>query len=398
MTAVHDLRFDYARRAEHFRPSPVRGVFDIPMKPGMISLAGGNPDLSVLPLDLIGETTQRLIRDGGEDYLAYGNGAGEDELREAVVDLMRVSGIDARAEDTLITAGSQMGIELITTMLCNPGDVILAESPTYVGAIGTFLGLEADVEHVPCDDEGLNPEALVERIRAVRASGRRIAFLYTIPSFSNPTGIRLSLERRQQIVDICRTERIQIVEDDPYGMISFDGTVTPAMRSLDDSVVYLGSMSKIFSPGIRVGWMLAPSDLRGRLQLASEATTICASVLSQHIALGFLTETDWQSTIQRATALYGSRARALTEGLAEHMPSNTRWTTPVGGFFTWITLSPEADADALMQRGVDEGIVFVPGTAFYADGQGSNTIRLAYSLADEDELREAARRIASVVA
>ena len=396
MTSPNAARYDYARRAEQFRPSPVRSVFDISMKPGMISLAGGNPDLSVLPLAQLGEASAALVRDRGTEVLQYGTGAGVDELRETLADFMTLSGIHADAADLLVTSGSQMGIELITTMLCDAGDVVLAESPTYVGAIGTFLGLEADIEHVPCDEEGLIPEALLERIRQVRASGRKISFLYTIPSFSNPTGIRLSLQRRQQIVDICRAEGVQIVEDDPYGIISFDGTVTPAMRSLDDSVVYLGTMSKIFSPGLRVGWMLAPGELRDRLQLASEATTICASVLSQHLALEFLSG-DWRSSVESATARYHSRAKALVSGLEEHMPASARWTTPTGGFFTWLTLESETSTEELLQPGIDAGIVFIPGTAFYADGQGADAIRLAFSLADEADLREGARRLSSVL-
>ena len=390
-------RYNYAARAQHFRPSPVRGVFDISMKPGMISLAGGNPDLTVLPLEQLGDASARLIRDRGTEVLQYGTGAGVDELREALTDLMSLSGIRSDADDLLVTSGSQMGIELITTMLCEPGDVVLAESPTFVGAIGTFLGLEADVVHVDSDDEGLIPAALRERIRAVHASGKKIGFLYTIPSFSNPTGIRLSLERRRQIVDICREEGVQIVEDDPYGIISFDGSVVPAMRSLDDSVVYLGTMSKIYSPGLRVGWMLAPRELRDRLQLASEATTICASVLSQHLALEFLTKFDWRASVETATGRYRSRAAALVEGLEEHMPSDVRWTNPTGGFFTWLTLDRDINTESLLQRGIDDGIVFIPGTAFYADGQGTDTIRLAYSLASEQDLREGARRLAGVI-
>lgn len=392
-----DPRYSYASRAQHFRPSPVRAVFDISMKPGMISLAGGNPDLTVLPLEQLGEASARLVRDRGTEVLQYGTGAGVTELREALTNVMAVSGIRSNADDILVTSGSQMGIELITTMLCDAGDVVLAESPTFVGAIGTFLGLETDIRHVECDEQGLIPAALRERIRAIRAEGKKIGFLYTIPSFSNPTGIRLPLERRQEIVDICREEGVQIVEDDPYGIVSFDGSIVPAMRSLDDSVVYLGTMSKIYSPGLRVGWMLAPRELRDRLQLASEATTICASVLSQELALEYLTNVDWRSCVATATDRYRSRAAALVEGLQEHMPSDVRWTNPTGGFFTWLNIDRDIDTESLLQRGIDDGIVFIPGTSFFADGQGTNTIRLAYSLTSEQDLREGARRLASVL-
>lgn len=392
-------RYRYAARAEHFLPSPIRGVFDVSMKPGMISLAGGNPDLTVLPLDALADTSARLIRDHGTEVLQYGHGAGVFELHDAIIDLMKLSGINADARDLLTTSGSQMGIELITTMLCEPGDVVLTESPTYVGALGTFLGLETEISHVPCNEGGIIAEALREHVRALRAAGKNIGFLYTVPSFSNPTGIRQSIERRRAIVEVCAAEGIQIVEDDPYGLLSFDGSITPALRSLDDSVIYLGSMSKICSPGLRVGWMLAPRELRDRLQLASEATTICASVLSQHLALEYLTKLDWQGTLQEAIGRYRSRSAALVEGLTAHMPEGTRWTTPTGGFFTWITLADTTiNTEDRLQRGIENGIVFIPGTAFYTDGQGANTLRLSYSLASEAEQREGARRLAEVLA
>ena len=398
MTSPAAPRYNYAARARHFVSSPVRGIFDISMRPGMITLAGGNPDLTVLPLDHLSAVSSKLITERGTEVLQYGHGAGVEELREAVCELMALTGIQATYEDVQITSGSQMGIELITTMLCDPGDVILAESPTYVGALGTFEGLEADVRHVPCDTEGLEPESLRASIHAVRAEGKRIAFLYTIPTFSNPTGIRLSVERRQQIVDVCREEHVQIVEDDPYSLLSFDGVLLPALRSLDDTVVYLGSLSKICSPGIRVGWMLAPAELRERLQLASEATTICASVLSQYLALEYLTKIDWRAVVSGATDRYRSRAEAVVAGLEKHMPADVSWTTPTGGFFTWLTIDRDIDTEARMQASIDAGLVYIPGSAFFAAGQGaSNTLRLSYSLAQEATADEAMRRLAQVI-
>lgn len=391
-------RYVYADRAEFFRPSPVRSVWDVSMQPGMISFAGGNPDLSILPLNELGDAAARILSKRGTEVLQYGAGAGLTPLRKKFAEMMTMNGVnDLDFEDIMITPGSQMGIDLTATLLCNPGDVILAEGPTFVGAIGSFLGHEADIRHVVCDEEGLVPEALIDAIKNARADGKRIAFLYTIPNFSNPTGIRLSLERRQQIVEICRAENVQIVEDDPYGILSFDGTVIPSMRSLDESVIYLGSVSKIFSPGLRVGWTVAPREFRERMQLASEASSLMAGVLSQELTYEYLTNMDWQSFVQSAIARYSARAQALVSGLEATMPEGVTWTTPKGGFFSWVTLPDGMDSDEILARAIEKKVIFISGPGFFADGQGKNNLRLSYSLVSEDNIREGTARLASVL-
>ena len=393
-----DHRYEYADRAEFFRPSPVRSVWDVSMQPGMISFAGGNPDLSILPLDELGKAAQRIITERGTDALQYGAGAGYLPLRKKFAELMETNGVhELDYEDVMITPGSQMGIDLTATLLCNPHDVILTEGPTFVGAIGSFLGHEADIRHVMCDDEGLVPEALVEAIQKARSDGKRIAFLYTIPNFSNPTGIRLSVARRQQIVEICRAENVQIVEDDPYGILSFDGTVLPSMRAMDDSVIYLGSVSKIFSPGLRVGWTVAPREFRERMQLASEASSLMAGVLSQELTYEYLEHMDWRSFVQSAISRYHGRAKALVAGLEETMPEGVSWTTPKGGFFTWLTLPEGVDSDEVLAKAIEKKVVFISGRGFFADGQGANNLRLSYSAVSEDSIREGTSRLAAVL-
>ncbi|MFT4136516.1 PLP-dependent aminotransferase family protein [Microbacterium sp.] len=394
---LHSRPVAYAVRADFFRPSPVRAVFDISMREGMISLAGGNPDLGVLPLDELGAVAGRLIAEHGLEVLQYGTGAGLEPLREAVCEVMSTAGIRAVPGDILITSGSQMGLELVTSLLCDPGDVVLVEAPTYVGAIGTFQGLEADIVHVACDDDGLIPAELERTIAEVRAQGRTIKLLYTIPNFNNPSGITLHPDRRPVVAELCRNAGIALVEDDPYGLLDFWDTPLQAIRSFDESVIYLGSMSKIFSPGIRIGWVLAPRDVRDRLQLAAEATTICPSVLSQHLANIYLREFDWRGYMNRAIDRYHERAQRLDAALAAHLPESVRWTRPHGGFFVWLTLPEGLSAEALLPRGIEEGVVFVPGTAFFGDGSGDGNLRLSFSLESPDRIEEGVRRLARVV-
>lgn len=388
---------NYADRAAGFRPSPVRSVWDVSTAPGMISLAGGNPDLHGLPLEQLALAAQRLIGEQGLDSLQYGSGAGLPELREAVTAIMAYSGVQASADDVLITPGSQMGLELVTAMFCDPGDVILAEAPTYVGAISTFVGLEAEVCHVECDDDGLIPEELEARITHLKAEGRAVKFLYTIPNFNNPSGVRLAQDRRERIARICANAGVIVVEDDPYGLISFDGRVTPAIRSFDSNVIYLGSMSKIFSPGIRVGWVLAPADVRARLQLLSEAMVIHPSILSQYLAFEYLTAFDWRATLSRSIERYRERAAALLEALSGSegvLPAGSTWTKARGGFFVWATLPQGYSADDLFELAVEEGVVFIPGSAFFADGSGSRSLRFSFSLESPEAIREGMRRLA----
>jgi 2-aminoadipate transaminase len=397
---THSAFFEnlYASRALEFRPSPVRSVWDVMMEPGIISLAGGNPDLSVLPLDELGKTCQKLVSERGTQVLQYGAGQGTPELRHALSKVMTNSGIEADPDDILVTAGSQMGIHLVTGMLCNPGDVVLAESPTFVGALGTFAGLEADVEHVECDEDGIIPEKLEQKISELRAAGKEIKMLYTIPNFGNPSGVTMSQERRPQVASICRDSGIAVLEDDPYGQLAFSGETPKAIRSYDDSVIYLGSMSKIFSPGIRIGWTVAPKVLRARLQLEQEAFTIHPSMLSENLATEYLTAFDWESILKQATRQYEARATAMLSALDEHMPSSVSWTKPEGGFFIWLTLPDNLDVPDLFDAAVEEKVVFVDGKSFFADGQSTgNHLRLSFSLETPEKITEAIRRLGAAM-
>ncbi len=395
--SLHTARL--ADRAEGYRPSPVREVFEVSMLPNMISLAGGNPDLAGLPLERIADMAHHIIKDRGQEALQYGSGAGTTELQELVCEIMALEGISAHPENVQITSGSQMALELVTKLFCNPGDVILAEGPTYVGALSVFAGLQADVVQLPIDDQGLIPDELENSISTLRAQGRTIKFLYTIPNFNNPSGITLAPERRPAIVAICRAAGIAIVEDNPYGLLSFDGSTERALYTLDpDNVFYLGSFSKIFSPGLRIGWVVAPTDVRKRLQLAAEATTICPSVLSQMLAESYISGIDWRAYVRDACAAYSRRCDAVMDALTLHLPEGSTWTRPTGGFFTWITLPAGQSADALLQPAIAAGVVFVPGSAFFAKPAGANQLRVAFSFETEEALVEGIQRLGVAVA
>lgn len=399
---------NFAARAAGFRPSAVRDVFEVAMRPGIVSLAGGNPDLEGLPLEEIGQMASEIIAREGLEVLQYGSGAGLEELNQLVTEFMTSEGSSPAVEEIQMTAGSQMGLDLVTKLFTDPGDVVLAEGPTYTGALGVFEGYQVDVQQVDMDQDGLDPAAVQARLEQLQAEGRKVKFLYTIPNFQNPTGVSLSEDRRAELVRVCKEHDVVVVEDNPYGQLSFDGRRRRSLHSYDpEAVIYLGSFSKVFSPGVRVGWMVAPERVRKFLQIAGEAVTICPSVLSQRLVLGFMSQGMWQEHTAKTAALYQERCEAVLAACEQHMPEGTQWTVPEGGFFTWLTL-PEggkfADAADALAPAIENGVVFVPGSAFYDQSEvaggvarGADQLRLAFSSVAPEKLAEGVRRLAEVL-
>jgi DNA-binding transcriptional MocR family regulator len=398
-TSAHRHDELFSERAANIKQSAVRDVFDISMRPGLVSLAGGSPYLQSLPLDKLAQTAARIIAEDGLTALQYGGGQGTEELRTQICEVMAAEGIvDARPENVVITAGSQSAQDVATKVFCNPGDVVLVEEPTYVGALNTFEAYQVQVEAVPMDDDGLVPELLEARIAALQTAGKNIKFLYTIPNFNNPSGITLAHERRQQVVDICRRANILVLEDNPYGLLRFDGEpLAPLRAGNPDDVIYMGSFSKIFAPGLRIGWALVPAHLQRRYYLASESVTLCPPTLNQMLVSAYLRDYDWKGQIETYRGLYAERCHAMLAALEEHMPEGLSWTRPQGGFFVWVTLPKGVDTYPLLQKAIDAGVVFIPGAAFTHSDEPSNKLRLAFSAVPPVAIAEGVRRLAPVL-
>lgn len=398
-----DTRLDhyassYAQRTQGMRASAVRALFSVANRPEVVSLAGGMPNINDLPLQEIGASIGELIATRGPQAMQYGSGQGEPFIREQICEVMALEGVQAHPDDVTITAGSQQGLDLVTRIFCDPGDVVLAEAPSYVGALGTFGSYQAEVVHVAMDADGLQPDALRAAALSVRAAGKRAKFLYTIPNFNNPSGITMTLERRTQVLEVCKELDILVVEDNPYGLLTLDSEPVPAIRSLDEEqVIYLGSFSKTFAPGFRVGWVLAPHAVREKLVLAQESATLCPPVFSQYAISTYLSTQDWKGQIVAFKDMYRARRDAMLGALREYMPPGTTWTEPKGGFFVWVTLPEGLDSQAMLPRAVTARVAYTPGTAFYADGLGSRNMRLSYCFPTPDRIREGVRRLADVV-
>jgi DNA-binding transcriptional MocR family regulator len=356
------------------------------------------PHLSALPMDTVADVIADLVREQGSIALQYGSGQGDPTLREQICDVMALEGIAAHADDVVVTVGSQQALDLVTRIFIDPGDVVIAEAPSYVGALGTFSAYQAEVVHVEMDHDGIIPRHLVEAIRSVRAAGKHAKFLYTIPNFHNPAGVSLSVTRRAEVLDICQEQGLLVLEDNPYGLLGFDEEPVRALRADDqDNVVYLGSFSKTFAPGFRVGWAVAPLAIREKLVLAAESAVLCPPSFSQLAVSRYLATQPWQEQIKAYRELYRERRDAMLAALGAHLPRGTRWTHPRGGFYVWVTLPPGLDAKAMLPRAVTERVAYVPGTAFYADGFGTSCMRLSYCYPPPERIVEGVRRLARVI-
>jgi DNA-binding transcriptional MocR family regulator len=388
----------YAARTAGMTASEIRALFAVASRPEVVSLAGGMPNISGLPLDVVGGAINELVRTQGPVAMQYGSGQGTPELREQITEIMRLEGIEAHADDVVVTVGSQQAVDLVTRVFCDPGDVVICEAPSYVGALGVFKSYQCEVVHAEMDADGLVPEALRAAIASVKAAGKTIKFLYTIPNFHNPAGVTLSVARRHEIVEICASEGILILEDNPYGLLGFDNDPLPAMRSLSsDNIIYLGSFSKTFAPGFRVGWALAPHSVREKLVLAQESATLCPPQFSQMAISAYLSAHDWQGQIKQFREMYRERRDAMVGALSDLMPAACHWNVPDGGFYVWMTLPPGVNAKAMLPRAVTARVAYVPGTAFFADGFGSSSMRLSYCYPTPERIREGVRRLAGVV-
>jgi 2-aminoadipate transaminase len=387
----------YADRTAGLSASEVRALFAVASRPEVVSLAGGMPYVSALPPELVSGALERVMRDHGPEALQYGSGQGTPAIREQILEVMALEGIRASVDDVVVTTGSQQALDLVTKLFIDKGDVILAESPSYVGAIGVFRSYQADVVHVATDNDGMVPESLRETIVRTRAAGKAIKLLYLIPNFHNPAGVTLSWERRLEIIEIARSNNILILEDNPYGLLYFDGPPPQAMRSVDtDGIIYLGTFSKTFAPGLRVGWAVAPHAIREKLILANESAVLSPSAFTQNVITSYFSGADWRGQIDTFRGIYRERKEALVGALKEHLPDLT-WTDPTGGFYVWLTLPNHLDSKAMLPRAVKELVAYTPGTAFFANGGGRHNIRLSFCYPTPDAIRLGVRRLTKVI-
>jgi 2-aminoadipate transaminase len=389
----------FAARTKVMKSSAMRDLMAITERPEVISLAGGLPDTSTFPAESLAAITAKMAAASSARALQYSPTEGMAATKECVAEVMAAEGTPIDPDDVLITTGGQQVIDLVCKTLIDPGDVVVAEGPTYPGAVPTFMSYEADVVQVSMDDDGMRIDELEATLDRLDAEGRRPKFIYTIPNFQNPAGVTLSLERRRRLVQIARERELLVLEDNPYGLLRYEGEPLPTLHSLDggEFVIYLGTFSKILAPGVRLGWTTAPAPVLEKMNLGKQGADLCSPAFTQIFVAAYFEHDRWQSYLDALRELYRRRRDTMLDALAEHFPREATWTRPQGGLFIWATLPDYIDTTDLLARALSHNVAFVPGRAAYMDGRGASSMRLNFSGVPEEAIREGVRRIGEVV-
>ncbi|HUG86428.1 MAG TPA: PLP-dependent aminotransferase family protein [Euzebya sp.] len=398
MSAVDPHLSRYAVRARGMTASEIRALFAVASRPEVVSLAGGMPDVSVLDFQAVADVAAKVMVESGAVALQYGGGQGTPELREQLTTVMAAEGIHARPDDLVVTTGGQQALDLLARLFIDAGDVVLAEGPSYVGALSAFGQYEPEMVHVEMDAEGLIPASLADVLDRLAAQGRRAKMLYTIPNHQNPAGVSLAEGRRRQILDLAEQHDFMVIEDNPYGMLDFKNEPrTPLVTLAPERVIYIGTLSKIFSPGMRVGWVRAPRSVRDRLVLLKEASDLCQSNVTQGIAEAWLRTQPWLDHVRAFTELYRERCDVMLSEIEASFPDSAEVSAPTGGMFAWVRLPQPIDTGAMLPRAINARVAYVPGRAFYAGPGGEHQMRLNFSYADSDRIREGIRRLGKLI-
>jgi 2-aminoadipate transaminase len=402
--------YRYAQRMHNMGSSLIRELLKITQNPEIISFAGGLPAPEVFPVEAFNAATNRVLQNQGQEALQYSATEGYMPLRQWIVDYMAGYGIEAKVENVRITSGSQQALDLIGKVMINPGDLILTELPTYLGALQAWRAYQAEFTSIPVDDDGLRTDLLEEAL----CSGPK--FMYILPNFQNPAGVTMSLERRKFLIDIADVYGIPIIEDDPYGELRYEGDhVTPlvvldaqkqAQRSnysnghgfMQGNVIYVSTFSKTLAPGLRLAWIVAPTDVIGHCVKAKQGMDLHTSTLVQMTAYELVKDGFLRDHVRHIREVYGHRRNVMLEALERYFPEGARWTEPKGGLFLWVTLPEEVDTLELMPKAIAKHVAYVPGSAFYASNGLPNTFRLNFSNAQPEQIEIGIRRLGEVIA
>ena len=401
-TTAHDIeRYAglFAERTQGMRSSAMRDLMAITARPEVISLAGGLPDTSTFPPASFAAQMTKIAQESAAEALQYGPTEGFEETKDCILEVMGAEGMLPDHEDIIVTTGGQQAIDLVTKTLVDPGDPVICEAPTYPGAVPVFSSYQADVIQIECDEDGMRVDELEKVLDRLADEGRRAKFIYSVPTFQNPAGVTLSLQRRRRLVELARSREVLVAEDNPYGLLRYEGEPLPPLYQLEggDYVIYLGTLSKILSPGIRLGWAVAPPPVMEKIVLGKQAADLCTSTLTQYFVREYFAEGRWREYVDSLVGHYRSRRDAMLDALARHFPPQAEWTHPAGGLFVWATLPGYIDTADLLAKALRKNVAFVPGQAAYVDGRGGSSMRLNFSASTEKEIDEGIRRIGQVV-
>jgi len=385
----------YSSRIDSMGHSDVVEMLKLAERPDVISFAGGLPDPATFLLEEIREVFEEVVAERGRAVLGYGPTAGIAPFREWLAEHMTQLGRPSKVEECLVTTGGIAALDLVCKVLLDPGDVVVVGEPAYVAALHVIRSYQAHFAGVPLDDEGMQPEALESALEDSQRKSLRAKFIYLVPSFQNPSGVTLSEERRKRIIEIAAEHHVAIVEDAAYRELRFEGQAPPLLASLDtQNVIFINTLSKVFNPGVRIGWVTAPEELIETLALAKQGQDQCSTTIGQYLAFAFASKGLIERQTARAVEIYRRKRNAMLAALEDYFPKSAHWTKPQGGFYTWLTFPKEIDTEALLPRAIGEAsVAYAAGPAFYHNRTGKEHMRLCYSYVPEPEIDEGIRRL-----
>lgn len=388
----------YSERAKGMRASEIRELLKVAKQKGVISLAGGFPDPTLFPTEQIREVSDYVLKNYGKEALQYGVTEGLKQLRELLVEKMRKEGVNASLDNLIITTASQQGLDLVAKVFINPGDTVIVESPSYLGALQAFNAFQAKFVDVRINKDGIDTSLLEESIKKLRKEGIKPKFIYVVPNFHNPTGVTLSLERRKKIIEISERYQIPIIEDDPYGEVRFEGERVPSLISMDIShVIALRTFSKILSPGLRLGWIVGDPQAVRKIVIAKQAADLCSPSITQFIVYEFLKRGYLEPYLETVRREYKKKRDAMLQAMEKYFPEEVKWTKPEGGLFVWVTCPEYINTEEFFYEAIEEKVAFVIGAAFYAHRNIHNCMRLNFSLPSMEQIEEGIKRLGNLL-
>ncbi|MBN1288553.1 MAG: PLP-dependent aminotransferase family protein [Actinobacteria bacterium] len=386
----------YSKATRLVKSSEIRDLMSITGRHDIISFAGGLPYIDGLPKDELASVMESVLQNSHTTALQYGSTEGLVGLKSHLADLMSEEGLDADTDYILITSGSQQALDLLSRVFIDPGDSVVVEGPTYVGALSAFRPNNPEFITVPLDENGIQTNLLRQALES--SGGKKPKFIYVVPNFHNPAGVTMSMDRRLDLIEIAHEYDLLIIEDNPYGLLRFEGKPLPTLASIDrDKVIYVGTLSKIVSPGIRVGWVLAPSPIIEKLAKLKQSADLCSSNLSQTFAEEYLQRGLFKKNIPHIREIYRVRRDAMLSSLEENFPEGASWAKPGGGLFIWANLPSYLDTAKMLPLAIEKKVAFVPGGAFYHDGSGRNNMRLNFSFPSPEEIYIGIEKLGTVI-
>jgi len=398
-----EIQFDkwtnlYASRAKALKPSAIRDLFIVASRPDIISFAGGMPDTRSLSMEMVAKATRKVLLNEGAAALQYSSSEGHPGLREHIVRLMAEDGMSADADNIIVTDGGQQALDFLGKIFIDPQDYIIVEGPSYVGALQAFSSYQAKILTAPLDEDGLQIEPLTQILKDLKKQNKKAKFLYLVPSFHNPAGVTLSLKRRKALLELAKEHALLIIEDNPYSRLRFEGDKVPTLRSMDDTIIYMSTFSKIFAPGVRLGWINAPKPIIEKLNLVKQAANLCSSSFTQRVVEEYFSNYPWRSHLNKQIALYKERRDVMLQSLEEFFPSEAKWTKPMGGLFLWVTLPEFINTSEMLAEAINEAkVAYISGEAFFADSSGKNCMRLNFSYPSKEQIAEGIKRLGKLI-